>query len=135
MQCRQGGITGMGGGYRHGAGQMTEVKEWLASTWLVLALSVAGGMARAAKCGERSLWAWFCSVLVALFAGVVTNLILVDLTSLPETARVACASVSAYSGGAVLDALQTRIADVLAALLGARRESQPTQGDDRGQDY
>lgn len=99
---------------------MTEIKNWFASMWLVLALSVAGGMARAAKCGEKSLWGWFCSIVVALFAGVVTNLMLVDLTSLPETARVACASVSAYSGGAVLDALQGRIAEVIGALLGSR---------------
>ena len=72
-----------------------------------------GGMARAAKCGERTFGGWFCSALVALFSGVVTHMLMQDITSISDTVRVACASVSAYSGGVLLDAVQARIADVV----------------------
>lgn len=112
---------------------MNDIREWISSMWLVLALSLLGGMARAAKCGERSLWSWFCSMLVALFSGVVTHMLLADLAALPETAKVACASVSAYSGGVILDALQARIAEMAGALLGSRAKSTHNpEGDHRG---
>lgn len=97
---------------------MTELRNWLEGMWLVIMLSVLGGMARAAKCGDRSFWGWFCSSLVALFSGVVTHMFLSGLTSIPDTARVALASVSAYSGGVILDAMQSQLASVATAIIG-----------------
>ncbi|EPR43139.1 hypothetical protein dsx2_2499 [Desulfovibrio sp. X2] len=96
-------------------------REWVGSMWLTIMLSVLGGMARAAKCRERSMWVWACSCLVALFSGVVTHMLLQDLTGIPETVKVACASVSAYSGGSILDAMQGRIADLCAVIFGGAR--------------
>lgn len=101
----------------HGGHPMTELWSeafnWLQRMWLVICLSLLGGMARAAKCGERTFGGWFCSALVALFSGVVTHMLMQDITSISDTVRVACASVSAYSGGVLLDAVQARIADVV----------------------
>jgi len=96
-------------------------REWFSSMWLVIALSVMAGFARAAKCGERSLWGWACSTIVALFAGVVTHMLIKDLTGLSETVKVACASISAYSGGTALDALQARFCTLADVVLGAAK--------------
>ncbi|WP_027369154.1 phage holin family protein [Desulfocurvibacter africanus] len=95
--------------------------EWLERTWLVILLSILGGMARAAKCGERSIWSWACSCLVALFSGVVTHMLLSDFGGMSETVRVACASVSAYSGGVMLDAMQERLVSLADVIVGSAK--------------
>jgi len=100
---------------------ITGAWEWLEKTWLVILMSILGGMARAAKCGERSIWSWACSCLVALFSGVVTHMLLQDLDGLSETVRVACASVSAYSGGVMLDAMQERLVSLADVIVGGAR--------------
>lgn len=89
--------------------------------WLVICLSFMAGLARAAKCGERSLWGWGCSSLVALFAGVVTHMLINDLTGISETVKIACASISAYSGGSALDAMQTRLGTLAELVLGTEK--------------
>lgn len=97
---------------------ITGAWEWLERTWLVILLSILGGMARAAKCGDHSLCGWASSCLVALFSGVVTHMLLSDFTGMSETVRVACASVSAYSGGVMLDAMRDRLVSLVDVIVG-----------------
>jgi len=94
---------------------MGQMGEWIERMWLVIALSLFGGLAHSAKSREVSLRGWICSAIVALFSGVVTHMLMQDLTSISETVRVAISSVSAYSGGVILDALQARFVPVIAA--------------------
>lgn len=89
--------------------------EWLERMWLVIALSIFGGLARSARCNERSIRGWLCSAIVALFSGVVTHMLIQDLSYISETVRIGISSVSAYSGGVILDALQARFVPVIAA--------------------
>lgn len=93
-------------------------RDWLSGMWLVICLSFMAGLARAARCGERSLWGWGCSSIVALFAGVVTHMLINDLTGVSETVKIGCASISAYSGGTALDALQARLGTLADVALG-----------------
>ncbi len=94
---------------------LSDVLDWLQRMWLVIALSVFGGLARAARCNEHSIRGWACSAIVALFSGVVTHMLMQDMTAISETVRVGISSVSAYSGGVILDALQARFVPVIAA--------------------
>lgn len=100
---------------------ISTARDWVSSMWLVIAMCILAGLARAAKCGDRSLWGWICSTIVALFAGVVTHMLLQDVTGISETVRVACASLSAYSGGTALDALQARLCTLVDVVLGAAK--------------
>jgi len=103
-------------------------REWLGSMWLVIGLSIMAGLARAAKCGDRSLWGWGCSTLVALFAGIVTHMLIKDLNGISETVKVACSSISAYSGGTALDALQSRLCTLADVVLGTARPKNEESG-------
>lgn len=97
------------------------VRDWFSSMWLVICLSIMAGLARAAKCGERSLWGWACSTIVALFAGLVTHMLIRDVSGISETVKVACSSISAYSGGTALDAMQDRLCTLADVVLGTAK--------------
>ncbi len=99
---------------------MSSFLDWLDRMWLVLALSLLGGFAYAAKQQEVTFWAWFCATVVAVFSGLVTHMLLADVSWMTETLRTALSSVSAYSGGRFLDGVLGRMAHLTGEIFGGK---------------
>ena len=96
--------------------------EYLERAGLVIALSLAGGLAGAVRRKECSFLAFLGSCVVALFSGMVTFMLLEDLNGLSETVKAGIAGVSAYSGGSFLDAMRDRLASIAEIIIGGAKK-------------
>ncbi len=92
--------------------------EWIERFWLVIALSCAGGLARAVNQREKGICAYLGACVVAVFAGTVTFMLINDLSGLTDWQKQGIASLSAYSGGALLDAMRDRFAGLADIIIG-----------------
>lgn len=87
---------------------MDEFTTFLEGIVVPLLLSLAGGIARAFRDGFKS-WRQFAgSLIISGFAGIIVHLLIQDL-ELSSNIKAALVGLSGYSGGAILDALSSRL--------------------------
>ena len=87
---------------------MYDIRLFLEGITLPLILGFFGGLARVARFGSASFTQFIGSVFVSAFTGVITHLFISDL-DLSESTQAALVAVSGYSGGAILDAINSKI--------------------------
>ena len=86
--------------------------------WLVVCLSILGGIAGGVSRKERKFIAFVGGCFVAAFAGLVTFMLLDEISTFSEQTKTAIASIFAYSGGKGLDLITDRLASVFDAIAG-----------------
>lgn len=87
---------------------LDNVEELLEAIAAPAVLALFGGLARACRFGIKSWRQFMGSVVVSAFTGVVVHLLIRE-TSLSTSVQAAIVATSGYSGGAILDAVQSRI--------------------------
>ena len=101
--------------------------ELLESLILPAVLAVFGGVARSCRFGVKSLRQFISGVVVSGFTGVVIHL-LIQETDLSTSIQAAIVATSGYSGGAILDAVQSRIIKAVHHLPGPGSECHEEHG-------
>jgi ABC-type Mn2+/Zn2+ transport system permease subunit len=84
-------------------------------------LAIFGGVARSCHFGVSSIRQFISSAVVSGFTGVVIHLLLQE-TELSTSVQAAIVATSGYSGGAILDAIQSRIIKAVHHLPGPGAE-------------
>ena len=111
---------------------LDNAKELLESLVLPALLALFGGVARSCRFGVSSIRQFIGSAVVSGFTGVVIHLLLQE-TELSTSVQAAIVATSGYSGGAILDAVQSRIIKAVHRLPGPGaecHESHTPQGKD-----
>lgn len=84
-----------------------EYLEMLASTVGPATLGIVASIIRTVRYGWRGFRHFIAGLLMSVFTGVVTGLLL-EVAELPATAVTAIVAMTAYSGGSLLDAILWR---------------------------
>ena len=97
---------------------MDELTTFLEGVAVPLLLSLAGGAAKVLRDGFKSWRQFIGSLLVSGFAGLIVHLLIQDV-DLSSNVKAALVGLSGYSGGAILDALSSRLQKGVSRFPGA----------------